>query len=77
MDLIIPDVHGLELLRNVRAHATLKDLPVLVYTSLFTPAVVEGAQEAGATRVFDKAYLTETTLMDALKNCLTPGQIAA
>lgn len=77
MDLVIPDVHGLELLRNVRANQTLKNLPILVYTKLFIPSVVEEAKEAGATRVFDRAYLSASTLLDALKECLIPRQQAA
>lgn len=77
IDLVIPDVHGIELLRNVRAHKTLKDLPVFVYTSLFTPPVVEEAKDAGATRVFDKAYLSASTLLEALKECLITRQKAA
>lgn len=77
IDLVIPDVHGIELLRNVRAHKTLKDLPVFVYTSLFTPPVVEEAKDAGATRVFDKAYLSASTLLETLKECLITRQKAA
>ena len=77
MDLVIPDAHGVELLRNLRAHKTLKNLPVLVYTGQFIPSVVEEAQEAGATRVFDKTYLSASTLLDALKECLIPRQKAA
>lgn len=74
LDLVLPDTHGLELLRKIRGHKTLKNLPVIVYTSLFVPAVVEEAKEAGATRMFDKAHLSPTTLMDALNECLVPGQ---
>lgn len=77
MDLVIPDTHGIELLRNLRSHKTLKNLPILVYTSQFIPSVVEEAQEAGATRIFDKTYLSASKLLDALKECLIPGQVAA
>ena len=77
MDLVIPDAHGIELLRNLRAHNTLKNLPMLVYTSQFIPSVVEEAQEAGATRVFDKTYLSAAKLLDALNECLIPGQQVA
>ena len=77
MDLVIPDTHGIELLRNLRAHKALKDLPTIVYTSLFIPSVVEEAQEAGATRVFDKTYLSAAKLLDALKECLISRQQAA
>jgi len=77
MDLVVPDTHGVELLRNLRAHKTLKDLPILVYTNQFIPSVVEEAQEAGATRVFDKTYLSAAKLLDALKECLISRQQAA
>lgn len=77
MDLAMPDTHGIELLRNLRGHPTLKHLPVLVYTSMFIPGVVEEAQEAGATRVFDKAHLSSEKLLDALNACLISGQKAA
>jgi len=77
MDLVVPDTHGIELLRNLRAHKALKDLPMLVYTNQFIPSVVEEAQEAGATRIFDKTLLSAAKLLDALKECLIPGQKAA
>ena len=77
LDMVLPDTDGFELLRNIRSHMHLKEMPVLVYTSLFIPGVVEEAQEAGATRMFDKAHLGSTTLVDALKECLGTGQVAA
>jgi CheY-like chemotaxis protein len=77
LDLVLPDTQGLELLRKIRAHKTLKDVPVIVYTSMFIPGVVEEAKEAGATRMFDKAYLSGSMLLDALNECLVPGQKAA
>jgi CheY-like chemotaxis protein len=76
-DLVLPDTHGLELLRNVRQNTSLRDLPVIVYTSIFNPPIVEEVKEAGATRVFDKTYLSTSTLIDALNECLVPGQQAA
>ena len=77
LDLVLPDTHGLDLLRNVRRSKNLRDLPMIVYTSLFNPPIVEEAKEAGATRVFDKAYFSASTLIDALNECLVPGQQAA
>src|SRR5436190_9031768 len=77
MDLVVRDTHGVELLRNLRADKALKDLPILVYTSQFIPSVVEEAQEAGATRVFDKTLLSASKLLDALRECLISRQKAA
>lgn len=73
LDLVLPDTQGFELLRKIRAHPVLKDLPVIVYTSMFVPGVVEEAKEAGASRTFDKAYLSASMLLDALNECLVPG----
>jgi CheY-like chemotaxis protein len=77
LDLVLPDTHGLELLRKIRANKKTKDLPVIVYTGFFVPTIVEEAKESGATRMFDKAHLSATTLIDALNECLIPGQKAA
>jgi CheY-like chemotaxis protein len=76
-DLVLPDSHGFELLRNIRGNLQLKDLPVVVYTSMFVPGIVEEAKEAGATRVFDKAHLGASTLIGTLNECLVVGQPVA
>jgi CheY-like chemotaxis protein len=77
LDLVPPDTQGVELLRKIRADKKMKHLPVVVYTGLFVPAVVEEAQEAGATRLFDKAHLSPETFIAAVNQCLIPGQKAA
>src|SRR5687767_16007289 len=77
LDLVLPDSHGLNLLRKIRASKNFRELPVLVYTNLFIPGVVEEAKELGATRIFDKAHLSSVMLIDALSQCLIPGQKAA
>ena len=74
LDLLAPDIQGFELLRNIRSDLHLKDMPALTYTSMFVPGVVEEAQEAGATRVFDKTHLDASALIAALNECLVPGQ---
>lgn len=77
LDLVMPDSVGLDFLRKVRISKGLKDLPLIVYTALFVPGLVEEAQQAGATRIFDKAHLSAGMLMDVLNQCLIPGQVAA
>ena len=77
LDLVMPDNQAITLLCNVRADQALKHLPLIVYTSLFVPSVVEEAQEAGATRIFDKAHLSPEMLLDTVNHCLIPGQKAA
>jgi CheY-like chemotaxis protein len=55
LDLMMPKVNGLTVLRTIRANPAFAELPVLVMTAAAIPTFVEQARAAGANRVFDKA----------------------
>lgn len=60
LDLVLPDVHGMELLNELKFHRTLR---TLVLTAHSRPAVVKSAIEAGAHGVVTKgAPLSELKL---------------
>lgn len=48
LDLVLPDYHGLEILKKIRAHSLLKKIPVLVLTSLKDMKDVQKAITMGA-----------------------------
>jgi CheY-like chemotaxis protein len=48
LDLNIPRVHGLKVLKWIREQANLATLPVVIYTSSEQPRDVNAAQQAGA-----------------------------
>ena len=77
LDLMLPDSNGLELLKALRAVDGFKTLPVIVYTNLYVPGMTEKAMAAGATKLFDKATLTPTSLVDTFNNYLRPRQAEA
>jgi two-component system chemotaxis response regulator CheY len=54
LDLNMPDMHGLEVLRFIRRHPTYRTLPVIVLTTRGDDQSRELAMQAGAT-----AYLTK------------------
>lgn len=54
LDLNMPDMHGLEVLKFVRTHASYRDIPVIVLTTRDDEASRTAALGAGAT-----AYLTK------------------
>jgi CheY-like chemotaxis protein len=62
LDLRLPLVSGLELLRWIRSHPDLKSLIVIVFTSSTAPRDIAEAYRAGA-----NSYLVKPTTVNALK----------
>lgn len=56
LDLNMPDMHGLEVLKFVRQHPTLARLPVIVLTTRGDDASRRAAQAAGATLYLTKPF---------------------
>jgi two-component system, chemotaxis family, chemotaxis protein CheY len=56
LDLNMPDVHGLEVLKFIRGHDALRDLPVIVLTTRGDPQSRAAALEAGATLYMTKPF---------------------
>ncbi len=53
-EIALPQMSGIELLKNVRQKARTKDVPVLIYTSLQAPSYRRSCEQAGCT-----AYLVQ------------------
>jgi CheY-like chemotaxis protein len=70
LDLMLPKVNGIELLKRIRALESFQKLPVMAYTNGFVPQMVEEARAAGATKIFDKSTLTAPVLLTALRGAL-------
>lgn len=56
LDLNMPDVHGLEVLRFIRSHHSLRDLPVVVLTTRGDDDSRSAAALAGATLYLTKPF---------------------
>ena len=61
LDLNMPDMHGLEVLRFLRSHQKYRPLPVLVLTTRGDESSRTAAMQAGAT-----AFMTKPFVPDAL-----------
>lgn len=70
LDLMLPKMDGLQILRKIRAQKAYEKLPVMVFTNAYVPNMINEANQAGATHVFNKASLTPRQIIDALKNAL-------
>ena len=67
LDLNMPDMHGLEVLRFVRAHAAYRDIPVLVLTTRGDSESRAAALAAGATVYVTKPFAPASLAAEARK----------
>ncbi|MFW5772218.1 MAG: response regulator [Phototrophicaceae bacterium] len=70
LDMMLPDVNGLEFLRQMRAKPAYDDLPVVILSALADPEQIRAGLNAGADRYLTKPYLANnliTTLQDLIR----------
>ena len=77
LDLMLPKINGLDILKKIRAQAQFKQLPIFVFTNAYVPNMVEEVNKAGATRSFNKACVTPREIGDAIKKALSEEATAA
>lgn len=77
LDLMMPKVNGLAVLRAIRTDPERQQLPVLVMTAAAVPMLVDQARQAGANRVFDKANDKPLAVVNCLHDLLGTTSDAA
>jgi two-component system, chemotaxis family, chemotaxis protein CheY len=65
LDLNMPDMHGMDVLRFVRKHQGLRSLPVIVLTTRGDDSSREAALAAGATQYLTKPFAPQQLLSTA------------
>ena len=73
LDLMLPKMNGVEILKKIRAQSQFQRLPVIVFTNAYVPNMIQEAFGAGATQVFNKATLTPRQVIDALQIIIQGG----
>jgi two-component system, chemotaxis family, chemotaxis protein CheY len=69
LDLNMPDMHGLDVLRFVRSQEQFRDLPVIILTTRGAETSRDEALQAGATAYMTKPF-SPTALMSSLRELL-------
>lgn len=77
LDLMLPKMDGIQILKKIRAQKQFQQVPVLVFTNAYLPNMIQEAKQAGATQVFNKAALTPKQVVDAFNQALFPGAMPA
>jgi CheY-like chemotaxis protein len=76
LDLMLPKMNGVDILKKIRAQSQFAKIPVIVFTNAYVPNMIQEAQAAGASQVFNKATLTPRQIIDALHLLLGGGSAA-
>jgi two-component system chemotaxis response regulator CheY len=71
LDLNMPDMHGIEVLKFLRQHGAFKNLPVIVLTTRGDDSSREAAMAAGATLYLTKPFAPQV-LAEHARQFLTP-----
>ncbi|MFH1780657.1 MAG: response regulator [Candidatus Nealsonbacteria bacterium] len=67
LDLVLPKMHGFEVLKALKENIATKDIPVIVLTNLESMGDIEKALELGATTYLVKASYTLEEVVDKIK----------
>ena len=70
LDLMLPDVSGLDFLRQIRSKPAFDDLPVIILSALVDPDTIRQGLDMGADRYLTKPYLASnltTTVFEVLR----------
>jgi CheY-like chemotaxis protein len=70
LDLLMPRLDGIEVLKYIRSHPDLKNLPVVVFSNSYMTNLVESAWRAGADQCLMKASTTPAQLFDAVNKAI-------
>src|SRR5437667_181567 len=70
LDLMLPKMNGVDILKKIRAEARYAKTPVIVFTNAYVPNMINESFLAGATLVFNKATLTPRQIIDSLHNAI-------
>lgn len=71
LDIMLPDVNGLDMCRQLRKNTATTDVPIIII-SAYSPPLTREADEAGA-----NAYLVKPISLQSLKNTLASIGIGA
>jgi len=77
LDLNMPDMHGIDVLRFVRGHARARAVPVLILTTRGDEASRDAAVAAGASQYLTKPFRPETLLAAARTLVTAAGDAAS
>src|SRR6266496_1760047 len=70
LDLMLPKITGVDLMKQIRSQADFQKLPVIVFSNTYLTNMVQEAWKAGATKCLSKANCTPKQVIEVLRTTL-------
>jgi CheY-like chemotaxis protein len=70
LDLMLPKMSGVEVIRKVRDSADFAKLPIVVFTNTYLTNLIQEAWKAGATKCLSKASCSPKEILDIVRNTI-------
>ena len=77
LDLMLPKMTGVEVLRRIRAEPGLELLPIVVFSDAYDTSMMQQARQAGATKCLSKEHSTPKQVAEAVQRALFPDEATA
>jgi DNA-binding response OmpR family regulator len=73
LDLMLPEVSGIDLLKEFRSHPELEQLPIIILSAIADPEQIREGLHEGADRYLTKPYLANN-LLNTVREVLAQGR---
>jgi DNA-binding response OmpR family regulator len=70
LDLMLPKMTGVDLMKKIRSEADYQKLPIIVFSNTYLTNMVQEAWKAGATKCLSKANCSPKQLLDVVRGTL-------
>ena len=71
LDIILPGVNGLEILKKIKSNPKTKEVPVVIFSNLGSNQEIKEAMDLGATKYIVKANLTPDLVVEEINKLLS------
>lgn len=71
LDLLLPTMTGIEVMKRLRTDAKLGQVPIIVFSNVYMTSMMHEAHQAGATRCLSKDDCTPRQVIDAVRGALS------
>ena len=75
LDLKLPDVSGVEIIKKIRSDPAFARMPILVFTNVYQANLIQAARAAGAEKCLSKASSTPRDILEVVRNLVGGGTV--